>query len=330
MADPKVSKRTHDIVERAADWFVRLQDARDEKTVREWERWCQADPEHAVIWRRFAEMDQSVPDGRRGQDQAAVQTVQLATRLRSRRRHLKLLASMVTVGLAGTGTYRYACDAGWLAEYRTGIGEQRALQLGEPGIALLLNTDTAIDVVDNAPFVDVHLHGGELLMDSVDRAQRANVRVVTRDATITPDRARMVVRYLRRGMHRHTLAALTAGRAQVTTIGQINGEIIAGQATSIGAGRIAMAHRYPEREFAWTQDMLVAENMRLDAFLEELGRYRQGIVRCDDAVAGLRVTGTFRIHDTDRVLAVLAESLDLRIEMRSRYWVTVMANEANA
>jgi len=330
MVDPKVSARTHDIVERAADWFVRLQAQRDEQTVREWERWCQADPEHAVIWHRFAEMDQSVPDGRRGQDQAATQAVQSATRLRGRRRNLKLWVSAATMGVVSTAAYRYANDVGWLADYRTRVGEQRVLRVGQAGIALLLNTDTAIDVVDNGPFTDVHLHTGELLLDTMEQDARMNVRVVTQDATIATERTRMVVRYLRRGAHQHTVAALTAGQAQITTARQFNSDISAGQALRVHAGGIVPAHSYPEREFAWTQGMLVAENMRLDAFLDELGRYRPGVLRCDVAVAGLRVTGTFRVHDTDRVLAVLAESMNLRIERRSRYWVTLMLNEASA
>jgi transmembrane sensor len=69
--------------------------------------------------------------------------------------------------------------------------------------------------------------------------------------------------------------------------------------------------------------MLVANRMRLDRFVAELGRYRTGIVRCDADVAHREVTGAFRIDDTDKALEVLAGVLDLRLRYRTRYWVSV-------
>ncbi|WZB73660.1 hypothetical protein WJ972_19795 [Achromobacter insuavis] len=68
--------------------------------------------------------------------------------------------------------------------------------------------------------------------------------------------------------------------------------------------------------------------MRLDAFLAEVSRYRRGVVRCDPAVAGLRVSGVFRLQDTDAVLAIVARTLGLRVVERTRYWVTLSSAAA--
>jgi transmembrane sensor len=38
----------------------------------------------------------------------------------------------------------------------------------------------------------------------------------------------------------------------------------------------------------------------------------------------LRVTGSFRLDDTDRILTLLAASLPLEVQMRTRYWVTLL------
>ena len=65
--------------------------------------------------------------------------------------------------------------------------------------------------------------------------------------------------------------------------------------------------------------------MRLDDFLAELGRYRSGLVRCSEAVAGLRVSGTYQLEDTDQVLKLVTQSLAIDVTYRSRYWVTVSA-----
>ncbi|KAG0759335.1 hypothetical protein G6F57_017955 [Rhizopus arrhizus] len=65
--------------------------------------------------------------------------------------------------------------------------------------------------------------------------------------------------------------------------------------------------------------------MRLDAFVAELARYRSGLLRCDPAVADLRVSGVFSLRDTDRALDNLTRGLPVTVAYRSRYWVTVRA-----
>ena len=74
---------------------------------------------------------------------------------------------------------------------------------------------------------------------------------------------------------------------------------------------------------AWTQGMLVASNMRLGDFLSELGRYRDGYLRCDPSIADFRLSGTFPLSDTDRVLKTLATTLPVEVAYVTRYWVTV-------
>ncbi|MCF4993071.1 iron dicitrate transport regulator FecR, partial [Pseudomonas gessardii] len=75
---------------------------------------------------------------------------------------------------------------------------------------------------------------------------------------------------------------------------------------------------------AWLRGILPAERMRLDVLLAELSRYRAGILRCSEQVAALRVTGSFQLDDTDAALALVAHALPVRIERRTRYWVTVV------
>lgn len=63
--------------------------------------------------------------------------------------------------------------------------------------------------------------------------------------------------------------------------------------------------------------------MPLGQFLDELGRHRRGVLRCDPAVAELPLTGVFPLADTDRVLAALQQSLPVEVYGVTRYWVTV-------
>ncbi len=91
-------------------------------------------------------------------------------------------------------------------------------------------------------------------------------------------------------------------------------------AASIGPLRLAN-----EQGSAWTRGMLVAVDWRLDDLLAELSRYRHGFLGCSPDIAGLRLSGTFLLDDTEGVLANLEDSLPVQVRRLTRYWVRVEA-----
>src|SRR3546814_7179572 len=58
--------------------------------------------------------------------------------------------------------------------------------------------------------------------------------------------------------------------------------------------------------------------MRLEDFLNEVGRYRQGYLKCAASIADLRLSGVFRLEDTDKLLAVLPRTLPVQLRYRTR------------
>lgn len=95
----------------------------------------------------------------------------------------------------------------------------------------------------------------------------------------------------------------------------------AGEQAQFTARAIEPLTALEDGDGAWTDGMLVAVDMRLDAFLAELSRYRRGYLRCDPAVAALRVSGTYPLGDVDAILAVLPHALP--VTSVTRYWVSV-------
>jgi len=65
---------------------------------------------------------------------------------------------------------------------------------------------------------------------------------------------------------------------------------------------------------AWTKGFIIVDNMRLAKVIDELSRYRHGIVRCDPAIADLEISGAFPITDVDAALLSIAKTLSIRIE----------------
>ncbi|MNW01328.1 fec operon regulator FecR [compost metagenome] len=69
---------------------------------------------------------------------------------------------------------------------------------------------------------------------------------------------------------------------------------------------------------------MLAQDQPLGEFLEELSKHRPGVLRWAPELEALRVTGSFRLDDTDRVLALLADGLPLLVQARTRFWVTLL------
>jgi ferric-dicitrate binding protein FerR (iron transport regulator) len=63
--------------------------------------------------------------------------------------------------------------------------------------------------------------------------------------------------------------------------------------------------------------------MRLQDFLQEVGRYRHGYLACAKDISDFRLSGVFRLEDTDKLLAILPQTLPVQLRYRTRWWVTL-------
>jgi transmembrane sensor len=99
----------------------------------------------------------------------------------------------------------------------------------------------------------------------------------------------------------------------------------AGEQTSFGDAQIDAVEPAAVGTGQWARGVLAVDDMRLDAFVAELARYRPGLLHCDADVAGLRITGAFQLDDTDAVLQNVAHLLPVQLLTRTRYWVTLAA-----
>ena len=65
--------------------------------------------------------------------------------------------------------------------------------------------------------------------------------------------------------------------------------------------------------------------MPLGEVLEQVARYRYGVLRCDPSLAAMSVDGTFQLNDTDKILLLLQHSLPIRLLGRTRDRITAEA-----
>jgi transmembrane sensor len=125
-----------------------------------------------------------------------------------------------------------------------------------------------------------------------------------------------------------TSTQVTVLEDEVELIPQLAGgktqRLVAGQQAQMSSRSVEVATATDQAD-SWTRGLLVAVDWPLSRLVAELSRYRTGVLRCDPAIAGLRVSGAFPIDDTDRALQAIANALPVRIGHLSHYWVTIKA-----
>ena len=234
----------------------------------------------------------------------------------SRRQVVKHLAVLLAAGTTAWSVKDTELLQHWTSDYSTTVGERWRIDLAD-NTQVQLNTDTAIDVKYTPQLRQIHVLRGEILVDPNPTDTRP-LWVKTAEGLTRAVSGRFSVRqrsgFTQLGADHGALSVQIPSRSLVLQ----GGELISFDAHTLLARR-------PQRdgELAWSRGMIVAQGMRLDDFLEELSRYRRGRLSCDPAVSGLRVSGTFPLSDTDRILAALAQTLKLDVQHFTRFWVTL-------
>lgn len=313
------------VARQAAHWLLRLSSGRaTDADVHACDQWRASKAEHEYAWQRAQRVN-----ARFGIVPAVLGMATLnRPELAQRRTALKTLVALVVAGPVGWAAWR-ADPFNWAADYRSAAGERRDVALAD-GSSLHLNTASAVDVAFTATTRLVHLRAGEIAVHAVaDASSHPRPFVVrTRLGDIEAPPSRFCVRQ----MGEQCQISVQEGQVRVSSSAQparvLN--LSAGEQGRLGQmGPTGPAPADPHAS-DWLRGVLYATQMRLDAFAAELGRYRPGILRCDPAIAALRLSGAFQLADTDAVLAALPATLPVQVHYRTAYWVTIGPRDSGA
>lgn len=318
---------SHQVLEQAAFWYACLRDGCASESERlAWRRWLAASQEHGTAWRHVQDISQgfepvqSLPDARRAADQLGA----AAVRLQARRRALASMGALAGAGLAGWWGWRQALwpaeVMAWGADHATGIGQQRQVALPD-GSRLWLNTASAVNVDFSALQRRIVLVAGEVFIETAHDAGRplvvdiehGRLRALGTRFNVLRDGATV-----RLAVFDGAVEIRTAASGAVSTVP-------AGWQAAFDAQRVGPLAAADAAREAWTEGALVAEQIALGELVRQLRRYRRGHLGVADAVAGLAVYGSFPLHDTDRVLRMLASALPVRISQPLPWWTTIEA-----
>lgn len=318
-----------EVADQAAEWLtVLMSGTASAAQLRDWEQWRAAHPDHARAW---AHLEAVTGRLKTLAPQAAYRSLspyadgkRPASPGRRKALNLVLWGGVAgATGLLATRTQRWQQAT---ADYATATGQRRVLQLDD-GTRLTLNTRSAVDVRFDTHQRLLDLVAGEIMVVTAHALGAAQdprpllVRTVHGDVhalgtrfCVRQDQAQSRVTVLESAVEIRPRDATHAAR-----------RVQAGQQCVFNAAFLQAPGPADAQATAWERGQLIADELRLDAFVAELERYRPGLLRCDPAVAALRVSGVFPLDDTDRILAMLPSVLPVRVRQRSRYWVSIQA-----
>ncbi|UQV43717.1 FecR domain-containing protein [Janthinobacterium lividum] len=197
------------------------------------------------------------------------------------------------------------------------------------GTQLVLNTDTAIDVRFDDAARRVILHAGELHVATAhDGAVPARPFLVrSSNGAVRALGTHFSVRHAGTVLAPRTQVSVSEGAVEIQPSeapGALR-RVDAGQQGSFDDRAVSALTPLAPHAAGWLQGVLIAERMPLGELLEQVARYRYGVLRCDPALAAMPVDGIFQLSDPDNILLLLQRSLPIRLARRTRYWISVEA-----
>ncbi|HHG8772490.1 TPA: ferric citrate uptake sigma factor regulator FecR [Raoultella planticola] len=314
MSGTSLSESRRQALRSASHWYAVLSDGRaNPQQEARWQQWYEQDHDNQWAWQQVENLRQQM-----GQLPGGLASRTLNDSRLARRQVLKGLLLLVAAG-GGWQLWRSELGEGLRADYRAAKGMVLRRTL-EDGTLLTLNTDSAADVRFDAQQRLVRLRYGEIAITTARDNRQRPFRVQTRDGMLTALGTEFSVRQFtdetRLTVQQHAVEVrLANGQRKIIHAGE-----------SQWFSRDAFSRLLPlnSGEESWAQGVLSFRDQPLHEVIATLSRYRPGILRCDPIVAGLRLSGTFPLGNTDAILRIIAQTLPVKLQFTTRYWVTVI------
>lgn len=298
-----------DVARAAAQWLALLESgAATERDHAALQQWRDSHPQHEQTWQKAQTLRQRFSGLPQALAMASLDRPQPG-----RRAVLKRALGVAALVPAAWLLSRQLPIEAWRADLHTATGERKRLPLAD-GASLQLNTATAVDV--DLAQRRITLVDGELALNVPGGTA---MTVHTRYGQLRVSQAEVCVRQLASGC----LVSVLKGAVQVRDLKGQLATLQVGQQAPLQAAGLGAWAPFDVLQLGWRDGVLTAQNQPLGDFLRELERYRPGVLRWDSSLEAMRVTGSFRLDDTDRILNLLAQTHGFKVQARTKYWVTL-------
>jgi transmembrane sensor len=303
------------LIDEATDWLVLISSGgASEHELMAYRLWRQKDPAHERI---CVNLEQQLRlfkmPATNGLGSRKIRKVLEAP---SSRR--QFLAGSLCIGGSAAGAV-WLANGGQLGiggDLQTGLAERRAVTLDD-GSRLIMNAETSIDIHFTEHQRRLHLRRGELLTQVAHAPERPFV-VTTPCGRVEALGAELLVRHLTRSR----VVALSAPVSVRNQAGH-GTHLLSHQEMWFERARFGNIETRGEDASAWVAGNLEVRNRSLGEVVETMRSYRRGFLRVSKRAASLRVSGRFRLDDSDQMLDALSRVLPIRLNSVSSYWVSI-------
>ncbi|VVO05720.1 Protein FecR [Pseudomonas fluorescens] len=304
------SDEAREVARAAAQWLALLEsgEATDDDHTR-LQHWRSSDHRHENAWQKIQLLRQrfsSLP--------SALAMATLDRPDPERRAALKRALGLAALVPAAWLISRQLPLDVWRADLHTGIGERSQLQLAD-GSSLQLNTDSAVNI--DLVARQLTLVRGEMALKVPGNSA---LLINAPYGRISVSRSEVCLRL----SERECRVSVVSGAVQLQPLHGPALMLNHGQQVRLQASGAGPVAAFDALMPGWREGVLMAQNQPLGDFLRELSRYRSGLLRWDPALESLRITGSFRLDNTDQVLSLLAASLPIDVHTRTRFWVSLV------
>ncbi len=321
-----------EVARTAVEWLLEWQMA--DKPAHIWLQicqWRQANSMNEQAWQHIESINSQLAClAQSGTSHIAHQTI--SSPHTSRRQALKVLSAFIVVSGSSWLVARQQPWQRLTTDHYTGIGQQLRLTL-EDDSEIFLNSSSAINIKFTATERRIVLAKGEIYInsgkDNFGQIQFNNVRPLIIE--LAQGQARPIgTRFAVRQFDHHSKVSVYQGKVVLQGYNIAHNVVVdAGKQRTFsvdndGAEHYGASQLVSESEAAWTQGMIVASDMRLQDFLNELSRHKSGIIQCAPTIANLKVSGTYPLKHVDEVLQSLTAALPIKVSAFSRYWLRVL------
>ncbi|MGC4110290.1 MAG: FecR domain-containing protein [Nocardioides sp.] len=324
---PEAPSAGERLLEEAALWHERMAQDPDHRTRNAFANWIAASPVNAGA---FAEVEATVALAREAAEDPGLLALRHQTLARvalSRRRPwytTRAAAAALVLALAVPAAwFSYSHVAALTSgeataapqQYRTAVGERRTIQLAD-GSEVTLNTDSRLKVTYSAEERRLVLDRGQALFKVAKDAARpftvtsGNRQVVAHgtefDVRVDTDLFRVAL------LEGSISFAPHAGRPAGLVKLQPN-EVLTAR-----GDRIAVDHEDVRALASWREGLLVLHDRDLRSAAAEMNRYDATQIEfADERTARMRISGAFRVGDTQAFADALADVLPIETTERT-------------
>lgn len=312
------------VIDEAIAWHIRLNLSASACAAQTGlDAWLERAHEHRIAWQRVNEISstfKSLPAKSVGATLLHLEQRERAGHV-SRRQALRIFSAGCLLLGGGWLARDHTPWQRLVADSSTQIGERKSLAL-EGGGSLVMNTDSAISLDMGRALRRVLLRRGEVMVEALpDQAfiPGRPLVVETPVGQIQTLAAQVLVRLDREGAR----VSVSQGKVSISNHQGVSRAAIGGDSLWLTPAQITSASPSPIPADAWLRGVVSGADIPLGALLDELARYRPGVIRYSPEVAALTVSGAFHLVNAEKTLQFLSQLQPLRIQFHTRYWVTV-------